>query len=151
MNGYDYMFIYGQEDVILGCMVTLKLIQRFLMRKYFGFSLITASSSASVAGIRQHSSLQVLPDLSNCIMVPDDNGVYHLHKVIQGNMPHMKLLVGPRIIVQGTSTPVSPSVIAAFGGSSGSIGSAGSSAFSGSASSVASQSSQSSTGSGSIG
>ena len=48
---------------------------------------------------QRHYSLTTIPDLTKCILIPDEHGVHQPHVILNGNMRHVKNLVGPALPV----------------------------------------------------
>ena len=80
---------------------------------------------------KSHSSLITIPDITQCILIPDEQGVHHAHPVMKSRISQVKTLVGPAI---NTAALVTPNTTL---GQMGSFGSTASSVYS-SASSVGS-------------
>ena len=97
----------------------------------FCFSQVFATPSGGASAVRHHS-LSHIPDLSKCVLIPDDSGVHKSHPILQRNMRQVKALVGAPMNIPVTST--APSAFQA----STSLGSTGSSLFGSSTSTVGS-------------
>ena len=46
---------------------------------------------------KQHSSLTNIPDISQCVLIPEEHGIHHPHHIKIRNMHHLKSLVGPPV------------------------------------------------------
>ena len=73
---------------------------------------------------KQHSSLCTIPDLSQCVLIPDDNGVHQPHPATTVNMGRIRTMVGPAITTRAPSSVYIPQPLSKpFGTSLNSVGS----------------------------